>query len=817
MRLHSLTISNFRGFGPAVEPINLNSDLVLLYGPNGHGKTSLAEAIEWLFYGTTKRRVRGEDFSKAEYANTFANAHGDKPTEVSLKVSLGRRELELTRRLGEREVSTTFVDGMPADFASVGIIAREAHYPVVAQHGLQTFIHSRPKDRRDAICAALGLDDLTSLKSALESARSSFQRTPSQVIVEARKRLGTLAPHLARIHSTVALARKWSSLPPIVDAEKDKADLLLGAAELVGRPIEIAEDGLTALRTERAKASKAVLDISRIELGENHAALRATASARLDEFKISAAAVDDAVGAFAGAAAATYSAVLLTFWQKGLVLSPKGEDCPMCEMPTLTVTHRALLERRLEESASTVRASAALDKAINLWQAARLPPVDAVAALGIAGLTAADRDVLATLLEGNAGLAPYLAAHDAFVAAQQGLGHALRADKALGRSTGERCKTTDGLPALIQDRQGSRDTLARSISNLCTTLDVYENRGAEVAPAVAEKIASDKTVALIDAVGRALRGEADLCVLGRYAKVLEASQALIRAVEVVTQTKQTTLLKSRGEEVKALYGLLNPGASVGFDMMEPANDALKLHATSFGMRMPAAANLSECQLNCLGLAVWLMRATTASSPFGFILLDDPVQAMDDDHTEAFIAHVIPHLLDQCGKQVVVLSHVKHVIDKLRSLNMARDIRHYHYENFEVGGPVIVRQQRLYQMLAEIKGAANGNEANRMFSVDRLRVLVEEFVRELYLQKVGQTAPDVFNTANSGALADLFRKIPDTEPAEHAGMKDTIRFCDPAHHTQTGYSVPIKSNIQPHIDRVAGLMKKYCLISYTKIH
>ena len=76
MRLLELTVCNFRGFGPAVDPIDLDADLVLLNGPNGHGKTSLAEAIEWLFYGTTKRRLRGEDYSRAEYANTFANVHG---------------------------------------------------------------------------------------------------------------------------------------------------------------------------------------------------------------------------------------------------------------------------------------------------------------------------------------------------------------------------------------------------------------------------------------------------------------------------------------------------------------------------------------------------------------------------------------------------------------------------------------------------------------------------------------------------------------------------------------------------------------------
>src|SRR3954467_8963658 len=111
MRLIELTIRNFRGFGPKVPSIDMNANLVLLFGPNGHGKTSLAEAIEWLFYGTTKRRQRGDDFSKAEYANTFANVHGGTPTEVVLKVHLDGKDVELSRRLGPKETSETFIDG----------------------------------------------------------------------------------------------------------------------------------------------------------------------------------------------------------------------------------------------------------------------------------------------------------------------------------------------------------------------------------------------------------------------------------------------------------------------------------------------------------------------------------------------------------------------------------------------------------------------------------------------------------------------------------------------------------------------------------
>jgi len=102
MRLVELTVRNFRGFGTSGDPIRLDRDLILVYGPNGFGKTSLAEAIEWLFYGSTKRRLHGEEYSKAEYAGTYANAHNGRPVQVDLKVLIGRTEY-LPERVNDNE------------------------------------------------------------------------------------------------------------------------------------------------------------------------------------------------------------------------------------------------------------------------------------------------------------------------------------------------------------------------------------------------------------------------------------------------------------------------------------------------------------------------------------------------------------------------------------------------------------------------------------------------------------------------------------------------------------------------------------------
>lgn len=172
---------------------------------------------------------------------------------------IGGRRAVISRRLGQNESSETFIDGAAAPFSILGITPIEAFYPVVAQHGLQTFVHSKPKDRRDAICAAFGLDELTALKNTLDSARSSFQRTPPRPVTDARRELAASARILGELSETRELARRWQATPLQLRLTEDTQALLDAASALTGVESATTADALNHLREKRLQASRSVL------------------------------------------------------------------------------------------------------------------------------------------------------------------------------------------------------------------------------------------------------------------------------------------------------------------------------------------------------------------------------------------------------------------------------------------------------------------------------------------------------------------------------------------------------------------------------
>lgn len=81
MRLKSLSICGFRGFNDP-QTLDLSDPMVIFEGPNGSGKTSIGEAMEWLLYGRTLKRANTQvlpcrEESRSPLCRVLAHLGGD--------------------------------------------------------------------------------------------------------------------------------------------------------------------------------------------------------------------------------------------------------------------------------------------------------------------------------------------------------------------------------------------------------------------------------------------------------------------------------------------------------------------------------------------------------------------------------------------------------------------------------------------------------------------------------------------------------------------------------------------------------------------
>lgn len=89
-----------------------------------------------------------------------------------------------------------------------------------------------------------------------------------------------------------------------------------------------------------------------------------------------------------------------------------------------------------------------------------------------------------------------------------------------------------------------------------------------------------------------------------------------------------------------------------------------LRAEVDGEQAGALGVMSQGELHALTLALFLPRATIAESPFRFVVLDDPIQAMDPSKIDGFVC-VLRKLAEH--RQVVVLSHDDRLPEAVRRM------------------------------------------------------------------------------------------------------------------------------------------------------
>jgi len=181
---HSLDIEYFRGFNTAI-PIPLDASAVVVSGANGRGKTSLFDAIQWLILGDIERlqelRYRKEEYIVNRYAPPGSKARvmaklrldsndnfitvvrtGDSSDSI-LEIEqngdtiVGESAQEwLREKLGKSKLDE---ESFHKEFLNAGLLQQDV---------VRRFLSSSPADRHQILAGMLGISTITDFISKLD-------------------------------------------------------------------------------------------------------------------------------------------------------------------------------------------------------------------------------------------------------------------------------------------------------------------------------------------------------------------------------------------------------------------------------------------------------------------------------------------------------------------------------------------------------------------------------------------------------------------------------------------------------------------------
>ena len=262
----------FRGFNSPVE-FSLDASVVIVHGPNGLGKTSLFDALQWVLLGDLPR-LRGVRTRPSDEYIVNAYRAGQKAL-VSLEMSLNGREVTI-RREGDRNGSLlTWTDdgGAPrrGDDAARALARAFGGGPdldisnamkasgLLQQDAAREVLTAKPRERFDIFSQLLGLGELADVERWAESRykeQASALKDLDSEVVRAEQRTSSAQERLRALRDAAAVR------PPVRAVAERLTGLLQDAALLSSNTAVESRDDAVAVAASAASLAREASEIA---------------------------------------------------------------------------------------------------------------------------------------------------------------------------------------------------------------------------------------------------------------------------------------------------------------------------------------------------------------------------------------------------------------------------------------------------------------------------------------------------------------------------------------------------------------------------
>ena len=631
--LTRLEIGPFRGFAQT-EPIELDRPVSFVYGPNGTGKSSLCEGLEYAMLGFIEE-AKAKRIDLAEYVKHVPSGDFQPPV--------------LTAILRDGSASSVTADAAAFRFCFIEKNRIDAFARLSA---------TTPAAQAHRIASLFGLEDfshfvdgftdnfegyltLLPLKPAELDQREREIAVHRETVEQHSERLAELSraqDELAR-HSGLGVPFAQLGLVLYGEPEGDDAGRLAELDSLIERPAAYRQDELDALDLPRLEEATSSLHASLVKLTD--------VQSRLTEHAVE-------VGF-----SRLFEAVqgVRDIWTEG--------SCPACLTPLDQVV-RDPFERAVEELDS-LQELAAAEQELVAARHALMNQIEVVSVEFQRTNRVATLLGLESPLPSTEGLVAALAAGqpEAQVLVTGLLEDATAAGEALAEVTVSR---DDALTALLREeaqrheRRTERDRLrlvATEMAALGTRAEQLE-ASLEVAREAVDGFEAERTRLLSEISDEAAR-------IRVHEELLESYDVLIGKLRAYRDILPIVMVEDLAERTLEIYNLINahdPPFEILEDLVLPqkvGEDLLVSFVDGTEQYVNALQVLSDGHLRCLGVAILL--AKNLDEECGLIVFDDVVNAVDDDH-RAGLADVLMDHPDVSRRQILITTHGREFVKTL---------------------------------------------------------------------------------------------------------------------------------------------------------
>lgn len=218
MNFEKLELYGFKSFADKVE-IKFNDGITGIVGPNGCGKSNVADAIRWVLGEQSAKTLRGSSMQDVIFSGTQARKSLSY-CEVSLyfdnstrMFSLDYNEVIITRKLFRSGESEYYINKQPSRLRDIVDLLHECGigkegYSIIGQGKVEEIMSAKPEDRRAIFEEATGI---AKFKARKNETQRKLERTKENLFVFSNV-LSELEAQLAPLEKQAEKTRQFRDL-----------------------------------------------------------------------------------------------------------------------------------------------------------------------------------------------------------------------------------------------------------------------------------------------------------------------------------------------------------------------------------------------------------------------------------------------------------------------------------------------------------------------------------------------------------------------------------------------------------------------------